>query len=238
MSVYNLSARVYDALYSFKNYAAEVETLRGLIEQHSLKPAKTLLDVACGTGAHLACLKQYYTCTGVDITPEQLTIAREKLPDVKFCEGDMRDFDLGTSFDVVVCLFSSIGYMKTVDQLRHAFANMAKHVAPGGLLVVEPWFGPGQFKDGHVSASFVDKPEFKVSRMSVSHVVGRLSIMDMHHLVATPEGIEHFVERHEMGLFTHAEYLDAVAAAGLNPVYNEQGLTGRGLYLGVKPAQN
>ena len=61
--------------------------------------------------------------------------------------------------------------------------------------------------------------------------------MDMHHLVATPEGVEHFVEHHEMGLFTHEEYLDAVAAAGLKSVYNEQGLTGRGLYLGIKPAQ-
>lgn len=236
MIVYNRSARVYDALYGFKDYAAEVETLRGLIGTHSLRPAQTLLDVACGTGAHLMFLKAYYTCTGLDVSPEQLVIAREKLPDVTFCQGDMLSFDLGTTFDVVVCLFSSIGYMKTADNLRQAVASMARHVAPGGVLVVEPWFRPGQFKDGHVSASFVDEPDFKVCRMSVSRVEGRLSIMDMHHLVATPEGVEHFVEHHEMGLFTHDEFLSAVAAAGLNPVYNEQGLTGRGLYMGVKPA--
>jgi ubiquinone/menaquinone biosynthesis C-methylase UbiE len=234
--VYRLSARVYDALYNFKNYAAEVETLNGLIAVHALKPVQTLLDVACGTGAHLVFLKDRYTCTGIDLSPEQLDIAREKLPGVTFCQGDMLNFDFGTTFDAVVCLFSSIGYIKTVELLRLAINNMARHVVSGGTLVVEPWFGPGEFKDGHVSASFVDEPELKIARMSVSHVDGRLSIMDMHHLVATPAGVEHFVEHHEMGLFTHEEYLDAVAAAGLNPVYNEQGLTGRGLYIGVKPA--
>ncbi|MBC6936757.1 MAG: hypothetical protein DWB42_13080 [Chloroflexi bacterium] len=58
----------------------------------------------------------------------------------------------------------------------------------------------------------------------------------MHRLVATPDGVEHFSEQHRMGLFTHEDYLEAVAAAGLESVYNEQGLTGRGLYLGIKPA--
>ncbi|MBA2616521.1 MAG: class I SAM-dependent methyltransferase, partial [Actinobacteria bacterium] len=51
--MYSRSARVYDALYStFKDFVAEAERVHELIQ--SRKPgARTLLDVACGTGAHL-----------------------------------------------------------------------------------------------------------------------------------------------------------------------------------------
>jgi hypothetical protein len=53
--------------------------------------------------------------------------------------------------------------------------------------------------------------------------------------VATPQGIEHFTERHEMGLFTHEEYMSAFRASELDAVFDEapDKLMGRGLYIGV-----
>ena len=68
--------------------------------------------------------------------------------------------------------------------------------------------------------------------MSLSEQRDNVAIMDMHHLVGTPAGVEHFVERHEMTLFRHQEYLAAFAAAGLTAEHDPQGLMGRGLYLG------
>jgi hypothetical protein len=56
--------------------------------------------------------------------------------------------------------------------------------------------------------------------------------MDMHYLIGTDRGIEYFVERHELTLFTDAEYRAALAAAGLDVEHDAHGLTGRGLYLG------
>ncbi len=55
------------------------------------------------------------------------------------------------------------------------------------------------------------------------------------YLVATPEGIEHFIERHELGLFSHENYLSAFQASGLDVVYDPdpEKLMGRGVYLGV-----
>jgi len=62
-----------------------------------------------------------------------------------------------------------------------------------------------------------------------------VSVIDFHYLVATPEGIEHFTECHELGLFSHDEYLGAFVASGLEVVYDPRGLMGRGLYVGLRP---
>jgi hypothetical protein len=81
----------------------------------------------------------------------------------------------------------------------------------------------------------VDQPDLKIARMNKSEVEERVSIMNFHYLVATPAGIEHFTEMHELGLFSHEEYLDAFRASALEVVHDPdpEKLTGRGLYIGV-----
>ena len=115
------SARFYDALYSWKDYAGECDRLRELIAERA-PGARTMLDVACGTGLHLALLRDYFEVEGADLDPEMLAIAAERLPGVPLHEADMVMIDLGREFDVVTCLFSSVGYTVTVERLRQAFA--------------------------------------------------------------------------------------------------------------------
>jgi SAM-dependent methyltransferase len=190
--------------------------------------------VACGTGKHLELLKPRYEVEGVDVDPEMVRIARERVPGVPIHEGNMVEFDLGRKFDVVTCLFSSIGYTGSVGRLDRAVASMSRHTAPGGVLIVEPWVTPETFEPGRPSASFVDEPDLKIARMDVPRVEGRFSVIDFHYLVATPEGIEHFTEHHEVVLFTHQEYLDAFRKANLDVEHDPEGLMGRGLYIGIR----
>lgn len=235
--MFTQSSAYYDAIYaaSGKDYAQEAERVQALIETHKRTPGNTLLDVACGTGGHLSYLAQAYVVEGLDADPHILQVARQKFPQIPFHLGDMAEFAIGRTFDVATCLFSSIGYVQTLPRLQQAIGNFCRHTAPGGLVVVEPWFAPGAMQPGHVHAVFVDRPDLKIARMSMTEIEGNRSILKFHYLIATKEGINHTTERHELGLFTHEEYLAAFQQHGLTVIYDEQGLTGRGLYIGQKP---
>ena len=233
--MFRRSAPLYDAIYaSVRDYPREAAELDRLIQER--RPgARTLLDVACGTGAHLEHLAGRYDVEGLDVDPDMLAVARERLPDTTFHEADMTSFDVGRRFDAVVCMFSSIGYARTEEGLRSAVASMARHLEPEGVLVVEPWLKPEDWKDRHVSAVFVDEPELNIARLSAHERDGTLSTITFHYLAGTPDGVEHFTERHETGLFTVEEQLDAFGAAGLEADHDPEGPMGRGLYVGVAP---
>lgn len=102
--------------------------------------------MACGTGGHIPHLREFYKVEGLDLDRGMLDIANSKHSDVAFHHGDMVDFDLRRQFDVVVSLFSSIGYVQTPDRLALAVRNMARHVRPGGVLIIEPYFSPQAWK--------------------------------------------------------------------------------------------
>lgn len=233
--MYTKSAALYDAVYSFKDYQTEAEILRGMIDSHKVSGGADLLDLACGTGAHIAFLRKHYKIVGIDLDPQMVEIARRKFPEIDFRVADMADFSLEQRFDAVVCLFSSIGYLKEQERLFSAVKNMADHLKPGGVLAIEPWFSPEVFLPGTVHATFVDQPELKIARMNINQQVGNNSVFDFHYLVATPDKIEHFTERHELGLFTHDQYMRAYELAGLDAFHDPEGLSGRGLYLAVAP---
>ncbi len=100
---------------------------------------------------------------------------------------------------------------------------------------MEPWIRPEDYDEGHVSADIgLGDPQQKVCRMIVSSRKGRVSILDAHYLIGTPSGVEHFVETHELGLFSVEEQEITFESAGFQVEHDEEGLMGRGLYVGVK----
>ena len=232
-NIYEESAYLYDDYFNFLDYPAASRKLYASI-QHLNPNAKTLLDVACGTGKHLECLREHFQVEGLDINPRLLEIARKRCPGVRFHLGNMMDFSLDDKFDVVTCLFASIAFLKALNNVELAVACMARHLRPGGILVVEPWVSPEKCWTNKVTADFTNEPELKIVRMYTHEIEGRLSVFDINYLVGTPQGVTYFVEREELGLFTHEEYVQAFEKAGLEVSHDEKGLFGYGLYIGVR----
>jgi ubiquinone/menaquinone biosynthesis C-methylase UbiE len=233
------SEKYYDDIYSAmgKDYVAETDKLHEFIQQYKRSEGNTLLDVACGTGTHAGMLSQHYQVEGTDLNADMLKVARKKHPEIRFTQADMRNFDVGRGFDVITCMFSAIGYMRTKAELQKALKSMSHHLLPGGVLLVEPWFTPEQWNVGRVSTILVEKSDRKIVRMSRSAKKGKVSLLEFQYLIGTSKGIEHLTEHHEFGLFTHDEYMEAFIKAGLDVVHESEGVDGRGLHIGLKPMQ-
>ena len=231
--MFTKTAKHYDAVYANKDYEAESQIVTSMIRER-VPNAQTLLDVACGTGKHLEHLSKQFDCTGVDIDTEMLGIARERVPGVPLHSGDMCEFDLNTKFDAVVCLFSSIGYTKSVERMEQAIVNMASHVNSEGVLLVEPWITPEAWLVGHIDSETYETDEFIITRMMVAEPVERGRLV-LEYMIGDSSGISRVTETHEMGWFTHDEYVSAFKKAGLAVDHDIQGLTGRGVYIGEKP---
>ena len=230
--MFSASAELYDTIYgAFKDYRAEAAAIATLL--HGMDPRyKTVLDVACGTGEHARYLSELgFQVDGLDLDPALVRIARTKHPAGKFFEADMSAFDLAQSYDVVMCLFSSIGYLQTLDRVNRAFDCFRRHVAPGGAILLEPWFEPGVLEHGRVTRNLGKSESLRVVRTGRMEVEQRLSRLHFDYEITDHTGTRHASEVHELGLFTAGELLESFRAAGLEASYDSKGLTGRGLYV-------
>lgn len=234
--LYGKLAEYYDLLYSFKDYEKEALQIKRLIARFKKSGGNELLDVACGTGHHLGHLKEGFSCTGVDISEEILNVARKNVEGVAFKRADMITLNLGKKFDVITCLFSSIGYVRTYSNLRRTIRNLASHLITGGIVLIEPWFTKSTYKPGSPGMTTYDGKETKIARLNLSEIRGSISVIDMHYLVAEKDGrVKHFVDRHELGLFEVDKTIKFLRDAGLQSRFLKNGLLkDRGLYVGIK----
>jgi len=230
-------AEYYDAVYSWKDYRKEAGRLMALARKYGRSGGREWLDVACGTGHHLEYIARRYRGTGVDSSAAMLRVARRRLPMVGFVRQDMRRLHLGQEYDVVSCLFSAIGYVRTLSGLRQATASMARHLKPGGVLLIEPWLTPQTYRAGTVHALVARAGEAYVARANSSERRGRLSVMRMHYLIAVPgRPIRHTVDPHVVGLFTVQETLRCLRGVGLRARFlRPRSRHDRGLYVAAKP---
>jgi SAM-dependent methyltransferase len=229
------SAGFYDAIYgSWKDYDGEAAAIVELLRQYN-PGAKSVLDVACGTGERARILRTNhgFLVDGIDVDPAMVALARDKVREATFTEADMTDFDLGRRYDAVVCLFSSIGYARTLEGVTAAFSCFRRHLNPNGIVLVEPWFAPDGLTDGYVTVRTAEVGDRRICRMTHNEVDGKVSRLQFEYLVGDADGIRRMRETHELGLFTESEMLQAFNDAGLEASFDPEGTSGRGMYRAV-----
>ena len=230
--MFTATAELYDAIYStFKDYVRESAHIAGLLRQANPR-CRTVLDVACGSGEHARLLAaEGFAVDGVDLDPAFVRIASRKHPAGRFFEGDMSDFHLAQRYDAVLCLFSSIGYLQTLDRVSQALTCFREHLAPGGVIVIEPWYGPGALDRYRVVRNTGEANGVRVSRVSRMEVEGRSCRLVFDYEITDGTRTRQESEVHQLGLFTTLELMQAFRDAGLDADHDPKGLTDRGLFV-------
>ena len=131
---YETFYRFYDLIMGDRSQVATY--LCSLIERY--KPdAKSILEIACGTGGILGFLSESYEVAGLDRSRVMLSIAKQKLPHVRFYQQDMRNFRLANSFDVIVCVSDSINHIIKFGDWQKIFRRVAAHLKDDGLFIFD-----------------------------------------------------------------------------------------------------
>jgi ubiquinone/menaquinone biosynthesis C-methylase UbiE len=229
-------AKYYDRIYSFKDYLDEAVRIQNLIIKYLESGGNTLLDVACGTGLHLNHLKDDFSCTGVDVSKAMLKIARKNVKGVTFKEADMKTLKLGKQFDIITCLLSSIGYVKTYANLKRTIQNFSKHLKKGGIALIEPSHASSFYVTGEPRVTIYNGKDAKIARVNVAKIRQATAVLNMHILIAERgKDANYFKDTHELGLFGINKSLSIMKDAGLKSKYLKNGLMpGRELFIGIK----
>lgn len=170
--IFSNYANYYNLFYKDKAYDAEAKYVVDLILK--FKPdAKTILDVGCGTGKHAYLMSQLgFQVEGIDQSEKMLEAAKANFPELKFYQGDGRNFKLDHKFDVVTSLFHVASYQKLNDDMNHYMSTINRHINTDGLFIFDFWYGPGVLED---------KPIVRVKRLEDENIkVTRIAEPELH----------------------------------------------------------
>ena len=129
-------ARSYDRLFPRGERAVE------FYEAEAARQGGSVLELGCGTGHKLIPIGSHgQSCVGLDLSSamraEAGRKARERHVEVEWVQGDMRDFDLGRTFDLVIIASNSLLHLHEPEDLVACFRSVRRHLAPGARLVFD-----------------------------------------------------------------------------------------------------
>ena len=146
----------------------------------------------------------------------------------------MTNFNLHKKFDVIICLFSSIAYLKTYQNLEKTIKNLHRHLKHGSIMVVEGFIAKSDFKPNSVYIDVYDGKNVKVARIGTSKIKNGLMLAEMRYLIGEKGRINYFSETHELGLFEIGKVLRIMKKFGLRGRFIKSGLVkDRGVYIVV-----
>ena len=134
MREYQQFAQFYDALMG--DGSSRSARILEAIDRFDVG-ATSLLELGCGTGSVLEGLVLIPRLVGLDASAEMLSAATAKVPSAEFLLGDMTDFDLGTTFDVVACVYDTVNHLVNYEAWESLFQGVARHLEPGGLFIFD-----------------------------------------------------------------------------------------------------
>jgi SAM-dependent methyltransferase len=153
----------YDTLGTrFGEWAEQVEGdpwARFVDELAARLPAGArVLDLGCGNGAKISRLATRFEVVGVDLSEQQLSLARANVPEATFLNGDLAELDFSPgSFEAITALYSLMHVPR--EDHRALFERIWRGLEPGGLFLAslshvggedrtDEWLGVEMFFSG------------------------------------------------------------------------------------------
>lgn len=223
-------SKYYDHLYHDKNYQAETDYLVNIIEKYHDNP-KSIVDLGCGTGKHAKLLAQRgYEVMGVDSSEEMIGIA-SKNSDLNFQLADISSFHFDKKFDVALSIFHVFSYLTENEELVSSFANINKHLAEKGLLIIDVWHTPAVHKQlPEARTKVVENEKLKIVRKANPVIDSLNNTVDVKYeldvLDKETQTTEHIEEDHNIRHFSKPEIELLGKYTGFKVIHSEELITG------------
>lgn len=183
MEVFQDYAYYYNAFYQDKNYETESRQVDTLLKKYGDEIIK-IINYGCGTGRHdIELAKLGYDCTGIDISPLMIEIARENsrgIVDIDFVVADIRTYEPKTKYDAVISLFHVMSYQNSNDDILSAFRSARAALDSGGLFLFDLWYGPGVLSHPPVvRVKEVQDDKYKLIRLARPAMHNQENVVDV-----------------------------------------------------------
>lgn len=144
--IFTKFAYYYDVIYADKEYEKECDFIEEIFREYLHRQPQRILDLACGAGGHsLILAKKGYEVTGIDLSKIMIRLAKEKTRTLKlnvdFKNMDMVNFSVKNKFDACICMFCSLDYLKSTNELKKTLENIKNHLQKDGILIFDFWNG-------------------------------------------------------------------------------------------------
>ncbi len=179
MEVFKDYAYYYNAFYQDKDYQAEAVQVDSLLKKYGTN-IQSVINYGCGTGRH----DLGYQCTGIDMSPLMIEIARENAKNeavtIDFSVADIRTYEPQGKYDAVISLFHVMSYQNSNQDITDAFRAARQALDQGGIFLFDVWYGPGVLSDKPaVRVKEIEDEQNKLVRIARPIMHDRENVVDV-----------------------------------------------------------
>lgn len=198
---YNELAKYYDKLH-YQIYQKQIDFLDRVINMNFKDKKIALLDLACGTGAHIKLLKHKYNIEGLDINKGMLKLAKRKNPENLIISGDLNHLNLKRNYyDLIYCLSGSIQYILSSNILERAFKKIWSSLRKNGLLIFDLQYPKSKWLDNHCGIKTYKEKNLQIVEIFKSRRIGHIGIHEPVYLISKNGRFQFFIDDHKIFLY-------------------------------------